>query len=742
MKTRCIRLLIISFSFQFFLASAFSQTPYELVNPFIGTGGHGHTYPGATVPHGAVQVSPDTRKGNWDACAGYHYSDNTLLGFSNTHLSGTGCADLGDLLIRPCPEIPTFSHDNEYAEPGYYSVLLDDSIFCELTATTYCGMHHYKYPEGTENLKLVLDLGHVLDKGGYATKCEANVTAPNEICGVRRTHSWVNGRTIYFCIRFDRSFSTTQVYGDYDIVNGEQKVEKTMDINFYGQNEVVFKIGISKTSISEAKLNMEHDIKGFNFDDVRFKARVIWEKELNRILIDGGTLDQRTIFYTSLYHSLVVPNIISDASSKERIYSTFSNWDTFRAWNPLMTLIDPQLVNDMINSMLWHYDKWGKLPMWGLQGMETNCMIGIHTASIIWDAYQKGIQGFDAEKALKALVKTSEKYGRGIRNYVSTGFFPSDKTKESVSETLELAYDDWCIAMLAYALGHKDIYEEYSRRSRNYINVFDGKTRFFRGRMRSGNFNNDFNCYRQTIDYTEATPWQYRFFVPHDVNGMVQLFGGEENFIAALDSLFTTDSKIVGGVDDISGLIGQYAHGNEPSHHMAYLYTYLGLPQKTDKYVFRILNDMYKNAPDGIVGNEDCGQMSAWYILSSIGLYQMCPGSGVWVGCNPLFSNVYINGAPLANYQLAMYQYSESQWKKKVSMPYVDRDLTSIRKGEDVKLGCATSDAKIYYTQDGKEPTQKSKRYSGSIKVKGNVLMIRAFKEGFEPSAVNVIQIK
>lgn len=722
---------------------AFSQTPYELVNPFIGTGGHGHTYPGATVPHGLVQLSPDTRKGNWDACSGYHYSDNTLLGFSHTHLSGTGCADFGDMLIRPCKEIPTFSHANELAQPGYYSVTLDNGIFCETTATTYCGMHHYKYPEGTQNIKMILDLSHVLD-GGFAKESSADVTGPNEICGMRTTHSWVNDRNIYFVIRFDRGLSTTQVSGNYDVSKtGEQMANKVMEINFYGQDEVVFKVGLSTTSIAEAKRNMEHDIRGFNFADVRQNARTTWENALRCIDVKGGSIEQRAVFYTALYHTLIVPNIISDANAPQKVYSTFSNWDTFRAWNPLMTLVDPDLVTDMINSMLVHYEKNGTLPIWALQGKETNCMIGYHTASIIWDAYQKGIGGYDAEKALQALVKSSEKYGRGIDDFNRLGYFASDRSRESVSETLEIAYDDWCIAMLAYSLGHQDIYQKYVARSKNYANLFDGSTRFFRGRKRNGNMENDFNMYQQTKDYTEATPWQYRFFVPHDVNGMVQLFGGKEYCLAALDSLFRVPSKVESGAPDISGLIGQYAHGNEPSHHMAFLFSYMGRQDLTDYYVNQILSTMYHNTPDGIAGNEDCGQMSAWYILASMGFYPMCPGSGKWVACKPIFEDIYINGAPLAEYALPMYQYSESQWRKKVSIPYCDKDLAKLSKKESVKLGCATYGAKIYYTLDGKEPNEKAKRYSGAIKKpKGRYLMMRAYKEGYEPSDVKIVRFK
>lgn len=322
------------------ISSSFAQTPFERVNPFIGTDGQGHTYPGATVPHGMVQLSPDTRQGVEDSQAGYHYADHQLLGFSHTHLLGTDHADLADFLIRPCQDIPTFQHKNEVAQPGYYSVTLDNGIFCELTATEYCGMHHYKYPEGTENIRLLLDLGHVLDNGGYATKCEADVTAPNEICGMRSTHSWFPGRSVYFVLRFEHPFSTTQVYGDYNVsASGDQTVEKTMEINVYGANEVTFKVGLSAHSVEDARRNLEHDIQGFPFADVRLKARQQWERELSRIEVEGGTEDQLAMFYTSLYRVLSVPNVTTDASEPRKQYITYADVDTLGAWNPLATML-------------------------------------------------------------------------------------------------------------------------------------------------------------------------------------------------------------------------------------------------------------------------------------------------------------------------------------------------------------------------------------------------------------------
>lgn len=324
----------------FIISSSFAQTPFELVNPFIGTDGHGHTYPGATVPHGMVQLSPDTRRRVEDSQAGYHYADRQLLGFSHTHLLGTERADLADFLIRPCQDIPTFQHKNEVAQPGYYSVTLDNGIFCELTATEYCGMHHYKYPEGTENIRLLLDLGHVLDDGGFATKCEADVTAPNEICGMRSTHSWYPGRSMYFVMRFEHPFSTTQVYGDYNVSpSGDQTVEKTMEINLYGASEVTFKVGLSAHSIEDARRNLQHDIQGFPFADIRLKARQQWERELSRIEVEGGTEDQLALFYTSLYRVLSVPNVITDTNEPRKQYITYADADTLGAWNPLVSML-------------------------------------------------------------------------------------------------------------------------------------------------------------------------------------------------------------------------------------------------------------------------------------------------------------------------------------------------------------------------------------------------------------------
>lgn len=581
-----------------------TQKITDYVNPFIGTGFHGHTYPGATVPFGAVQLSPDTRTGDWDACSGYHYSDSTLLGFSHTHLSGTGCIDLGDILFRPTISSfeegkplytpARFLHSSEKATPGYYSVKLEEeNIFAELTATTYAGMHRYTYPNG-KNAYVVIDLAHLLTDE-FIYEAELVQTQKNEITGMRRTRGWVDNQYVYFVVQFDAPIATLQLFN-----NGKpSKNKKALSgqqiqalLGFQKSRQIIAKVGLSNVSIENARMNLKHDIEGFNFETVRRQSSEIWENKLSQIKIEGGTDAERTNFYTAWYHALVVPNITSDINgqyrrhdmktaslpSEKKMYSTLSLWDTFRAWNPLMTLIDTSLVNNMIHSMLEMYDASEELPMWPLASGETGTMIGYHAVSVIADAYMKGIRGFDAEKALKAMIVSSEKNKKGSDYYIKYGFIPSNIKKESISCLLEFAYDDWAIAQMAKAMGKQDIYETYIRRSQNYVNVFDGNTKFFRGKRMDGNWESVFNPFEVGRDYTEATAWQYRFFVPHDVNGLIQLFGGKKEFTACLDSLYTVTSNIDGHLSDITGLIGQYVHGNEPSHHMAYLYNFVGQP--------------------------------------------------------------------------------------------------------------------------------------------------------------------
>lgn len=800
------------------------KSPVEYVDPFIGTGFHGHTYPGATVPFGAVQLSPDTRRGNWDACSGYHYSDSTMLGFSHTHLSGTGCIDLGDILFHPTTQDITlvpegdiykpyaFSHADETATPGYYSVdLKEEGILAELTATTYAGVHRYTFPRDSK-ASIIIDLAHSLtDETIYELEIEK--TADNELVGMRRSLGWVDNQYVYFVAQFSKPFQSVEFVSSGQNVSADsllkgENLQAIATFNVSDDEPVIVKVGLSIVSAENARENLKHDIpEGFDFDAVRNAATQAWTDALGDIIVEGGTKDELINFYTALYHSKIIPNVVSDRNGEyrrhdmtigrmpegEKQYSTFSLWDTFRAWHPLMTLTDTMLVHDMVNSFLNMYDASGELPIWPLSAGETGTMIGYHSVSVIADAYLKGRRGFDAEKALQAMKVSSEKNKKGADYYIKNGFIPSNIKRESISCLLEFAYDDWAIAQMAKAMGHEEDYQTYIERSQNYINVFDGDTKFFRGKRLDGNWETPFNPLEVGRAYTEATAWQYRFFVPQDVNGLIQLFGGKDNFIQALDDLYTVESDVHGDMPDITGLIGQYAHGNEPSHHMAYLYSYVGQPWKTQELTRRLLHEMYKPTPEGIVGNEDCGQMSAWYILSSLGFYPVCPGSNEFVLTSPLFEkatvrlangntlvitandpakNVYINkvewnGKEIENnfitydqlmeggelrFTLASkpnttrgtaagtFPYSYTQ-EEVVSIPYINKDLDLFIDETEVNLGSATKDAEIRYTLDGQEPSETSALYEKPLKLTETTLIkAKAFKTGMKPSRTMTIQ--
>lgn len=797
----------------------------KYVDPFIGTGGHGHTYPGATQPFGAVQLSPDTRFGNWDACSGYYYNDSTINGFSHTHLSGTGCIDLGDVLFRPIAKSAeavslndilhpsSFSHSDEKAYPGFYSVILKDgNIKAELTSTTYAGVHRYTFPKGSSK-SVVIDLAHSLDNE-FIYESSFKQTGVNEISGMRCTRGWVDNQYIYFVAQFSQPIKTLTFLNEgkkesADSVLKGKNIQAIAGFDSKNQKPIVVKVGLSIVSMENAKENLLHDIKGFDFNSVSKSSLNNWDNMLSVIQVEDGQQEDIKNFYTALYHSMVVPNIVSDVNGEyrahdmttghlnkgEKQYSTFSIWDTFRAWNPLMTVIDTTLTRNIINSLLNVYDKSGELPIWPLSAGETGTMIGYHSASVIADAYLKGIRSFDAEKALKAMIESSEKNKKGADYYIKYGFIPSNIKKESISCLLEFSYDDWAIAQMARAMGKKDIYKTYIKRSQNYLNVFDGSTGFFRGKRLDGNWDASFNPYEIGRNYTEANAWQYRFFVPHDINGLVSLFGGKDHFINALDSLFTTKSPLVGDLVDVSGLVGQYAHGNEPSHHMAYLYNYVGRPWKTQEMVRQLLKEMYHPTPDGICGNEDCGQMSAWYIMSSLGLYPVCPGSNEFNLTSPLFGkavitlangkkltitannpdkNIYIekvelNGKSIDSnyitYQQLMeggvlnftlsatpnykrgtsdnsspYSYTEKSF---VSVPYVETDLDLFIGQADVRMGSATPYTEIRYTLDGSEPDDDSPVYCGPIKISESAeIRAKAYKEDLEPSPTMIVHAR
>lgn len=644
-----------------------AKNPVDYVDPFIGTGFHGHTYPGATYPFGAVQLSPDTRNAGWDACSGYHYSDSTIIGFSHTHLSGTGCADLADILFHPTSkeaelrpqgyifEPLAFSHADETASPGYYSVEFREAgIRAELTATQYAGLHRYTYARGAQQ-NVIIDLKHAID-GKRADMIALHLTAADEISGMKRTQGWSPNNYTYFVAQFSRGIVSVDFVCDGVLIpaGAEFPSNNVQAVVRFGESDgtpLVAKVGLSRVSEENARENLLHDVDGFDFDAVRKATRAEWERNLSLVTVEGGTQEEMELFYTSMYRTRIVPNVMSDVNGQfrrhdreigqvaggRRYYSTLSIWDTFRTWHPLITLTDHRLVEDIIWSMLEMYDTTGELPIWPLACGETRCMIGYHSVSVIADAYMKGIRGFDAEKALEAMKRSSDINRKGSQYYLEYGYIPSDLAGESVSCLLEYAYDDWCIARMAEAMGHAEDAGYYYKRALNYANAFDSETKFFRSRKSDGSWDEQFNPYEPTSAYTEATPWQYRFFAPHDVNGLVQLFGGVDEFRGALDDLFTAESKIDGHVSDITGLIGQYAQGNEPSHHMAYLYNWVGQPWKTQEMTRRLLREQYHATPEGISGNEDCGQMSAWYVMTGLGIYPVCPGSNQFALTTPLF---------------------------------------------------------------------------------------------------------
>ena len=780
-----------------------SADPVDYVNPFIGTGFHGHTYPGATTPFGMVQLSPDTRAGNWDACAGYHYSDTTIDGFSHTHLSGTGCADLADILFHPttreivihdgeCVLQPYFfSHDDERASCGYYAVTLPDvNIGVELTAAPRTGVHRYTFA-GKGPRRVIVDLLHTVTEEKIDL-CELRRTAPYELAGMRRTQGWVPDQYVFFAARFSEPFADVQLLGDKQAVLTFAPDVRTLTIA----------VGLSSVSVENARMNSLAEVPELDFDAVHARAVGQWRKALGDIVVEGGSRDEMTNFYTAQYHTKLTPNLMSDVNGEYRrhdqtvarmpegksYYSTFSLWDTFRAWNPLQTLVDTALVNDMIRSMLDMYDSTGELPIWPLASGETGTMIGYHAVSVIADAYLKGIRGYDADKALEAMIRSSNINKKGSDYYTAQGYIPSNIKRESVSCTLEYAYDDWAIARMAQAMGRDDVFGEYARRALNYVNVFDGSICFFRGRQSDGNWSAPFEEFATGRDYTEATPWHYRFFVPHDVNGLIQLFGSREAFVREMDRLFTLESdEMQLDVSDVTGLMGQYAHGNEPSHHMAYLYNYVGQPWKTQELTRRLLHEMYAPTPEGIIGNEDCGQMSAWYVFSSLGFYPVCPGSNEFALTAPQFpkavvrlangrtltvtadnprrsvyiASVTLDGKPIDRNYITydeLMQGGELHFALRprpdyergtddaaaphsltrgevVSIPYTTQNVSLFTEPLAVALATTTSGAEIRYTLDGSEPTETSALYAAPVPVDRSLtLKAKGFKLGAAPS--------
>ncbi len=643
--------------------NSFSQKYHQLVNPMIGTGGHGHTYPGATVPFGMVQLSPDTRiDGSWDGCSGYHYDDTTIYGFSHTHLNGTGCTDFGDIMLMPTMGkillekqfyASTFLHQNEKASTGFYSVKLDkNNIDVRLTTSTRVGFHEYTFNQDGD-ADIVLDLNH-RDKLLYG---EIRIIDNKTVEVLRRSEAWAKDQYIYARIEFNVPM---KVFGHGNQSQSDKLFSGTEVAVFFTKKvkkgeKILVKVSLSPTSYDGAKLNMS-EIKDWNFERVKKEAEQLWDKQLSKIQITEADKNKETIFYTALYHTMVQPNIAQDIDGKYRgrdnqihkaegfdYYSVFSLWDTFRAANPLYTLIEKKRTFDFINTFLKQYEQGGRLPVWELASNETDCMIGYHSVSVIADAMAKGITGFDYEKAFEASKHSAMLDNLGLDAYKKQGFISMDDDSESVSKTLEYAYDDWCIAQMAMILDKKEDYNYFMKRSQSWKNVFDKETGFMRPK-KNGGWDKPFDPKEINNNYTEGNSWQYSFFVPQDIPGMIAAYGGDEKFEAKLDEMFTSESKTTGREQaDVTGLIGQYAHGNEPSHHMAYLYNYVGKPEKTTEKVHYILDNFYKNTPDGLIGNEDCGQMSAWYVLSSMGIYDVTPGNAEWTKTKPYFEKVKVH---------------------------------------------------------------------------------------------------
>ncbi len=663
------------------------------VNPFIGTGGHGHTHPGAMLPHGMIQSGPDTRIDGWDSCSGYYYEDSTINGFAHTRLSGTGCADFGDFLLMPTvgeqkveylgkesqqrPFASAFSHRNEYAEPGYYSVFLDTyGVKAELTATERAAMHRYTFPESKES-GFILDMDYNIQQ---QTNQVMEVEAVNDtvLCGYKRSAYWAWQQDLYFYAVFSKPFTHT-LYADTIEEGGQQIPVCKMLLRFdtAEDEQVMVRFSISSVDGEGARQNLLAELPDWDFDKVRADARKTWNDCLSKIEVKTEDPDQLAIFYTAMYHAFLSPNLFTDVDGRylgmdlkvhttdkeDPVYTTFSIWDTFRALHPLLTIIDPHTNESYIRSLLKKQREGGVFPKWDCAANYTGTMIGYHAASIITDAYVKGYRDFDVREAYQACLRTAEYDTTGIvgpkwlvpfvmpraRYYKDAlGYIPCDLENESVAKALEYAYDDWCISVLADSLGDVETRDKYARFAGAYKSYFDPETRFMRGRDSKGKWRTPFNPRSSTHrsdDYCEGTAWQWTWFVPHDVPGLVGLMGGEEAFAGKLDSLFTVSSELEGETvsADISGLIGQYAHGNEPSHHIIHLYNYVNRPWRTQELVDSVLHSQYRNAPDGLSGNEDCGQMSAWYILNAMGFYQVCPGEPVYSIGRPLFREVTIH---------------------------------------------------------------------------------------------------
>jgi len=636
----------------------------QFVDPYIGTGGHGHVFLGASVPFGAVQLGPTNKSEGWDWCSGYHYSDSTIVGFAHTHLSGTGIGDLGDILILPSIDErqALYTHDKEVVKPGYYGVqMMPSNIHAELTTSERVGFHRYTFP-ASETAKISINLRKGI---GWDIATDTYIKQINDttIAGYRYSKGWANDQRIYFTAIFSKPFDKLVAQDSSAVLSGSEfrgrKLIATAHFKTKDQEQIQIRVGISPVSMENAAMNIKAEIPGWNFDQIVSNADAAWNKELSKLDVKTANLKDKRNFYTALYHTMIAPSTFNDHNgdylgTDKKVYkgadftnlTTFSLWDTYRAAHPLYTIIQPKRVTDMIKSMLAIYQQQGKLPVWHVMGNETNTMVGKQGIIVVADAVLKGFK-FDHDLAYEAMKKSAMLDERGLNFVKKLGYIPADSTVESVAMGLEYSIADWSVAEVAKKMKKTSDYEYFHKRGLNYRNYFDSSTKFMRAKVGPDQWRTPFDPIKsihRLDDYTEGNAWQYTWLVPQDPSGLINLMGGREPFIQKLDSLFLVEGHLGDEASpDISGLIGQYAHGNEPSHHITYLYTYAKQPWKTAKHVRYILNELYTDAPDGLSGNEDVGQMSSWYIFSALGFYPANPISGEYVFGSPLFDEATIN---------------------------------------------------------------------------------------------------
>ncbi|MGG8495499.1 GH92 family glycosyl hydrolase [Tenacibaculum sp. TC6] len=809
--------------------STTKKSPIHYVDVFIGTKSPGHTYPGPTLPFGMVQLGPDTRNDytSWPACAGYDYTDTSIIGFTHTHLSGTGVPDLGDILLMPTTgkiqlnpgtvnDSSTgyrsmFQHKNEEAFPGYYSVLLDDyNIKAELTTTLRTGVHKYTYPKTSES-HIIVDLEH----RDPIIESELKIISNTEIVGYRRSKAWAGNQRQYFAAKFSKPFTSYTVLQENDTLNqGSEFSGKKIIASFNfdaSEDTIISQVALSAVSTENAQKNLNAEFANWDFEKTKQNAVKIWNNSLNKIDVTDTNEDKKTIFYTALYHSLLTPNLYSDVDGRYRgmddkihtakdfnNYTVFSLWDTFRGLHPLLTILEPKVTRDIMVTLGKKYEQFGEIPMWELAANDTRCMIGYHGASVIADAYLKGITNVDANLLLEAMVASANVSKRGINYYTELGFVPANKSSQSVSKTLEYAYDDWCIAQMAKAIGNEKVYDEFSKRARFFTNLFDPETKFMRPRFSNREWYKDFDPSSvgktYNFNFTEGNSYQYSLFVPHDIATMVTLVGGENEFDNWLDNLFAAHAEQESEDSDVSGLIGQYAHGNEPSHHIAYLYNFIGKPWKTQAKTHQILSKLYSSDADGLCGNDDAGQMSAWYVLSSLGFYSVTPGSPYYVLSSPALEkatlhldngnsftitatnlskenkyihSVTLNGKPYpysyishetilkgGNLVFEMSNTPNKEWGKDpkfrplsntiniTSIPYLGTDQKNFLTSFEVTFSCDQENTDIYYTTDGTEPTKSSNQFTKPFVITESTLFkVKAFSKSALPSYTTSIQV-